>query len=96
MVDYAYKVILTADDEDCLAKRAVAFHDDRFLDFWDIAEEAPRHLTSQTCPRCKKNHEPDSYTATQVQRGEPSVFGFHTYRDVFPSYGTQSEPELFV
>lgn len=89
---YSYKVILTGDD--CFAKRAVAFHDWRFLDFWQIAEEAPRHLTSQTCPRCNNNHADHDYVATEVQRGEANVFGFYSYRDVYPTYGSNEQPEL--
>ncbi len=83
MTKYNYRVMMTAADEDCLGKRAVAFTDDRFLDFYGAGKEAQRHLTSQTCPRCGENHE---FCATDIERGEPGANSQMYYRDVYPPH----------
>lgn len=91
MTKYNYRVMMTAADEDCLGKRAVAFTHDDFL-FWDgAAKEASKHLTSQTCIRCGQNHE---YCATEIERGEPGFDGQMYYRDVQPQYKKNTEQEL--
>lgn len=82
MTEYSYKVIMTNDE--CLADRAVAFHDDRFLRFEQMQKVAEKHLTSQTCPRCNKNHREHDYIVTDVERGEPDGHGGFYYRDVLP------------
>lgn len=80
--DYVYKVTMTNDD--CLAKRAVVFHDERHLRFSQVQAVAEQHITSQTCPRCNENHPYGSYLVTEVERGEPDGRGGYFYRDVLP------------
>ncbi len=83
MSAFAYKVTMTNDD--CLAKRAVAVHDDRFLDFDEIQAPAEQHLTSQTCQRCGANHEYGSFVVTDAQRGTPDGHGGFRYKPVRPN-----------
>lgn len=91
MSKYNYRVMMTAADEDCLGKRAVAFQSADFLDFYAAGEEAQNHITSQTCIRCGQNHE---YCATDIERGEPGANGDTYYRDVYPSYKKTEQAEL--
>ena len=93
MTEYSYKVIMTNDE--CLAHRAVAFHDNRFLKFEQIQKVAERHLTSQTCLRCNENHPNRDYIVTEVERGEPDGCGGFYYRDVRPG-SSKEQPELWA
>lgn len=91
MTKYSYRVMMTAEDEDCLGKRAVAFQSDDFL-YWDgAAKEAEHHVTSQTCIRCGQNHD---YCATDIERGEPGANGDTYYRTVRPDYKKTEQAEL--
>lgn len=83
MSEYAYKVVL--ENDTCLAKRAVAFHDTRFLRFEQLQKIAIKHLTSQTCYRCGKNHSPNDFVVIEATRGEEDQAGWLNYRDIKPS-----------
>lgn len=94
MSDYGYKVRLV--NEDCGTARFTAFHDDRFLNYHQAAEEAPKHLSSQTCG-CGKNHRDDSYVAVDIERGEPDLYGATVWRNAYPSSrDTAKQQELFT
>lgn len=92
--DYSYKVTMTS--EGCGAKRAVAFHDAAFLTWSEIRSEAYKHMFSQNCARCNEAHANEDYVMTDAERGEPSMFGFYSYRDVYPSYKKTNQMELPV
>lgn len=61
--EYAYKITLQAP---CGSKRFAAFHKDHELDLDEVQDEAPQHVTSQTCPRCGSNHKQDEFFAASV------------------------------
>ncbi len=86
MTNYSYRVIMTAP---CGGKQAVAFQDDRFLDFWQAGRVARKHLSSQNCYRCGGTayHKPANYSATDVTRVEPNG----DTRDVYPAYKDQTD-----
>jgi hypothetical protein len=94
MKEYSYKVMMDADD--CHAKRAVAFHDERRLTWGQAAKEALKHLSSQTCARCGQNHSRDEFVAVDIERGEPDGVGGFYYRDVLPTYDDPNQLELHV
>lgn len=94
MSDFGYKVRLV--NENCYTSRFVAYHDDRFLGYNQAEEEAVKHLSSQTCPRCKKNHPNDTYVATDIERGEPDIYGAMVWRDAYPYYEEVEQVELFA
>lgn len=79
---YTYRVMMTSSV--CNSKRAVAFSDDRHLDWYGASRNARKHFTSQTCHKCNKNHRDETYVATDIERGEPNRSGEYTYRAVFP------------
>lgn len=63
--EFSYKVTLQAP---CGAKRFAAFHMWRKLDLDEAQAEGPRHVTSQTCPRCEENHRQEDFIAINVQQ----------------------------
>jgi hypothetical protein len=83
MTDYGYKVVLEA--QDCGARRFVAYHDDKFLDYTYAGEEAISRMAAQECPRCKVYHHDDEYYPVQVERGEHGADGSMYWRDAYPS-----------
>lgn len=91
MSEYSYKTMLVATDEACLAKRAVAFHSDDYLTFEELEYVAPQRMTSQTCPRCRKDHPDDSYVLYEAERGETDGYGGFHYTKVRPSYLDNSD-----
>lgn len=84
---YTYRVMMTSSV--CSAKRAVAFSDDRHLDWYQASREACQHFTSQTCHKCNKNHRDETYVATDIERGEPNHNGEYRYYDVFPARASE-------
>lgn len=64
MKDYSYKAIM--ENPECGVKRAVAFHDERLLSFSEIEETATKHMYSQTCPRCNKNHKNEEFCLSEL------------------------------
>lgn len=94
MTDYGYKVRLM--NEDCHTTRFTAFHDDRFLTYNQAGDEAIKHLSSQTCPRCNKNHPDDTYVPVDIERGEPDIYGVTVWRDAYPTYDGLTQTELFA
>lgn len=95
MTEYGYKVRLV--NEECGTQRLVTFHDDRFLSYHQAAEEAPRHISSQTCYRCGTNHPDDTYVAVDIERGEPDYYGAMVWRNAYVSnYEAEEQQELFA
>lgn len=94
MSDFGYKVTMT--NEDCGVKQFIAFHDDRFLDWWQAGKQAYKHFPSQTCPRCNTNHKMKSYAATDIERGEADIYGHYSWRSIYPSSHREVQPELFA
>lgn len=95
MTDYGYKVRLV--NEECGTQRFVTFHDDRFLSYHEAADEAPKHISSQTCHRCGINHPDDTYVAVDIERGEPDYYGALVWRNAYTSSrDTAEQQELFA
>jgi hypothetical protein len=88
MKKYGYRVMMTAP---CGGKQAVAFQDERFLDFWQSGKRARKELSSQNCHKCGGTayHKAADYSATDVTRVEPNG----DTRDVFPGY-KEDTPQL--
>lgn len=92
MTDYGYKVRLM--NEECQTVRFAPFHDDRFLTYQQAGDEAVKHLSSQTCPKCGVNHPDDTYVAVDIERGEPDIYGVVTWRDAYPYNDEAVQQEL--
>ena len=95
MKDYGYKVTMT--NPDCGHKQFVAFHLPDFLNFWQAGSKAIDEMSSQTCPKFTQNHTRMDYVASDIERGEPDIYGSMQWRDVYPHYKhTDEQEELFV
>src|SRR5690242_1499442 len=92
MKKYHYKALI--ENPDCGVKRAVVFEDDRFLNWRQAGREAIRHMSSQTCIRCDKNHKNDSYCLIELERGEQEWDGGYNWRYVYPDYKKSNQWEL--
>ena len=93
-IDYHYKALV--ESPECGVKRAVAFHDSRFLNWQQASRVAIRHIFSQTCVRCGENHTNNDYCLVELERGEPGRNGEYFWRNVFPEYKKSNQPELPV
>jgi len=94
MTDYGYKVTLEAK---CGAKRFVAFHDDKFMEYHTAGEEAKYRMSTQSCSRCREHHDADDFYPIDVQRGEPGYGGKMYWRDAYPNRVDEwAHPELFA
>lgn len=65
MSDYGYKAIMRS--VDCGVSRAVAFHHQYLFTRDQAAEEATKHMTSQTCIRCNKNHQSSDFCMVELE-----------------------------
>ncbi len=94
MRTYSYRATLTS-THGC--KRPVGFVSDKFMDFWEAAEEAVnQHLFSEPCYQCGEGqHDREDYALTDLERGEWSTAaGCYIFRDVYPSRMDECQPQL--
>lgn len=75
-----YRVLMTS--VDCLAKRAVSFQTEDPLTWDEVNDEAYNHFYSQTCSRCLKDHCDKHYVATDIDEGQPDLYGNYSWREV--------------
>lgn len=94
MADYGYKIMLKAP---CGVKRFTVFHDNEFMEYHEIGEQAKDRLSAQSCPRCREHHESKEYYPVDIQRGEPDYAGEMHWSDAYPTRVDEwAHPELFA
>lgn len=94
MSEYGYKVLMRS--AECGAVRAVAFHDEDFMEFHEASIEASKRMSSQYCARCDERHDSNTFHAQDMERGEPDQNGELVWRNAYPTRVDEYfNPEVF-